>query len=101
MSRRESRKSRYNSGALEPGRHLGWTQLHEDAFASVLDGREPCRLDLDGRPFNIGVVLAVDVGHDSLETREARQCENFAQPVKLEHGLNSDEPSSLSPRGVG
>ena len=55
--------------------------MNEHTFATVLDRGEPLWLQRDVRPFHVGVVLAVDIGHHGFEACEPDESEHLAQPV--------------------
>ena len=76
------------AGPLEPLLHGLGAKLDEDAFAAVLDRREPRRLERDLRALDVGLVLAVDVRRHGLEAGEADQRQDLAQPVELDDGLD-------------
>ena len=75
--------------------------MNEHAFAAILDGGEPPRLQRDVRAFHVGFVLAVDIRHHGFQSGEPDESQHLAQPVKLHDRCDSGTAVSLAPRGVG
>jgi len=92
VSAREPVDSLLDVGSIDPRPHRVCAKLYEDALAAVFDGGKPGRLDRDLRPFDVALILAVDVGHRGFQAREARQRKHFTQAVKLDDRLDAVRP---------
>ena len=59
-------------------------EQEEDALTAILDRRKPLRVLRQIRAPYVGVVLAVDVRRQRLESRESDERENLAKSVHLD-----------------
>jgi hypothetical protein len=86
---------------VQPVHHRAGPNQEEDAFAAVLDGGVPLRLELDLRALHVRLVLAVDVRRHGVEPGEPDERHHLPQPMELEDGLDAGVASPAPPRSLG